>query len=244
MTDGRGRGRHREPASLTGEEVEERLSGARVEASRNARRAAILQPVPRGRLSARRAVARDTGTILGGALIAILASRLLGGGIVIDPASPTPAESGVVIDGGSLPPLPTLAPLATLGPVVNASVGFKATPTPIPIITLPPPTPRATPRPTPRPTAKPTKTPAPPPAPVADFTCSSSVPLTIEFADASTGLIDSWSWAFGDGTMSFQQNPTHVYSDTGPYDVTLTVTGPGGSDQWARSCSAMAPPAS
>jgi PKD repeat protein len=50
---------------------------------------------------------------------------------------------------------------------------------------------------------------------------------TVRFKDASTTLstpITSWNWDFGDGETSTEQNPRHVYSDDGNYEVTLTVT--------------------
>lgn len=52
-------------------------------------------------------------------------------------------------------------------------------------------------------------------------------PLTTSFFDLSTSSIDAidgWSWDFGDGTTSFQQNPQHNYLSSGSYTVTLTVT--------------------
>ena len=55
-------------------------------------------------------------------------------------------------------------------------------------------------------------------------------PLTVSFTDQSTGDITSWSWSFGDGEISTDQNPTHTYNTAGTYTVSLTVTGPGGSD--------------
>ena len=36
--------------------------------------------------------------------------------------------------------------------------------------------------------------------------------------------IASWRWDFGDGTFSDQPNPTHRYTETGVYTVSLTVT--------------------
>ena len=54
--------------------------------------------------------------------------------------------------------------------------------------------------------------------------------MSIGFTDLSTGVIDSWLWEFGDGATSTEQNPTHAYAASGSYDVSLTVTGPGGSD--------------
>ncbi|WP_280725938.1 collagenase [Kitasatospora sp. MAA4] len=41
---------------------------------------------------------------------------------------------------------------------------------------------------------------------------------------ASSAKITSWSWTFGDGTSSTQQNPTHTYTAAGTYTVDLTVT--------------------
>ena len=73
----------------------------------------------------------------------------------------------------------------------------------------------------------------PPPPPVAQFSgspTSGTVPLTVNFTDLSTGSITSWRWTFGDGGTSIAQNPSHQYTSTGIYTVSLTVTGPGGSD--------------
>lgn len=49
-------------------------------------------------------------------------------------------------------------------------------------------------------------------------------PLTVAFTDLSTGGPSTWLWDFGDGDTSALQNPTHVYTSRGLYDVTLTVT--------------------
>jgi|GEM_PF-2320159 len=70
-------------------------------------------------------------------------------------------------------------------------------------------------------------------APVAAFSAiptSGHRPLTVQFADESTGEITSWSWDFGDGGTSTQQDPSHTYDATGYFTVSLTVSGPGGSD--------------
>jgi len=40
----------------------------------------------------------------------------------------------------------------------------------------------------------------------------------------SEGTITSWYWTFGDGAVSSQQNPTHIYSSSGTFTVTLKVT--------------------
>jgi len=71
------------------------------------------------------------------------------------------------------------------------------------------------------------------PPPVANFSgspTSGCAPLAVSFTDQSTGDITSWSWDFGDGGTSTQQNPSHTYNSGGQYTVSLTVTGPGGSD--------------
>ncbi len=48
--------------------------------------------------------------------------------------------------------------------------------------------------------------------------------LTFEFIDVSPGAT-SWSWNFGDGNTSTDQNPTHTYAEIGAYEVTLTIEG-------------------
>ncbi len=71
------------------------------------------------------------------------------------------------------------------------------------------------------------------PAPVAVFTSdkqAGTVPLTVSFTDKSTGDITGWSWEFGDGNTSTEQNPSHTYNTLGIFTVSLTVTGLGGSD--------------
>ncbi len=47
---------------------------------------------------------------------------------------------------------------------------------------------------------------------------------TLQFWDLSYGNIDSWSWDFGDGTTSDEQNPAHTFPEPGFYEVCLTVT--------------------
>ena len=67
----------------------------------------------------------------------------------------------------------------------------------------------------------------------ADFSANPTrgpAPLTASFTDQSTGSITSWKWDFGDGSTSTMQNPSHTYTDPGNYTVSLTVTGPEGSD--------------
>ena len=54
--------------------------------------------------------------------------------------------------------------------------------------------------------------------------------MTAAMTNTSTGAIDTYYWDFGDGTSSTDMNPTHLYADTGVFVVTLTVTGPCGTD--------------
>ncbi|MBN4062031.1 PKD domain-containing protein [Bacteroidales bacterium AH-315-I05] len=53
------------------------------------------------------------------------------------------------------------------------------------------------------------------------------MPLTVGFSDASTSpdSIVAWEWNFGDSSsIDTNQNPTHIYLDSGVYDVTLKIT--------------------
>jgi len=68
-------------------------------------------------------------------------------------------------------------------------------------------------------------------APVAGIVAnpeSGTAQLQVQFTDASTGSISSYNWSFGDGAYSDEQNPVHTFTSAGIFDVTHTVTGPGG----------------
>jgi PKD repeat protein len=68
---------------------------------------------------------------------------------------------------------------------------------------------------------------------VADFTAVPTegvAPLQVQFTNLSTGDYATSLWHFGDGISSTQRGPTHTYTTTGTYAVTLTVSGPGGDD--------------
>ncbi|MCV2489980.1 PKD domain-containing protein [Geodermatophilus sp. YIM 151500] len=72
----------------------------------------------------------------------------------------------------------------------------------------------------------------PPTAPVAGFTTSvaqGAAPLQVGFTDTSTGEPTSWSWDFGDGTVSVEQNPVHTYTTPGEFTVTMTATNAAGT---------------
>jgi PKD repeat protein len=69
--------------------------------------------------------------------------------------------------------------------------------------------------------------------PDAKFTASpraGTAPLTVTFRDLSKGTVDSWLWNFGDGSISTEQSPVHLYATPGTYSVNLTVANEGGSD--------------
>jgi PKD repeat protein len=69
--------------------------------------------------------------------------------------------------------------------------------------------------------------------PQAQFSASENfgvAPLTVAFTNLTAGDFNSSLWDFGDGSTSSELSPTHVYSDTGTYTITLSVNGPGGSD--------------
>ncbi len=69
----------------------------------------------------------------------------------------------------------------------------------------------------------------PPTAPIANFGSVVGSGGLVTFADSSDFYPTSWSWTFGDGGTSTQQNPTHTYTANGTYTVCLTATNAGGS---------------
>lgn len=73
--------------------------------------------------------------------------------------------------------------------------------------------------------------------PVADFSSSTTNTCngTVVFTDLSTNYPTSWSWDFGDGNVSSDQNPAHTYSADGAYSVSLTATNGQGSDTEIKS---------
>jgi len=56
-----------------------------------------------------------------------------------------------------------------------------------------------------------------------------TAPLEVNFTDQSFTIdtlnpINYWFWEFGDSETSYEQNPTHFYTDSGLYDVSLTIS--------------------
>ncbi len=60
---------------------------------------------------------------------------------------------------------------------------------------------------------------------------SGIAPLNVEFTNTSTGDYSTCSWDFGDGGSSAECiDPSHQYTSSGVFTVSLTVSGDGGSD--------------
>jgi hypothetical protein len=62
----------------------------------------------------------------------------------------------------------------------------------------------------------------------------------IQFTNESIGDIASYSWDFGDGETSTEQNPSHTYDTAGTYQVTLTVSNDFSFDTAASQIQVMA----
>jgi len=73
----------------------------------------------------------------------------------------------------------------------------------------------------------------PPPSVSANFVASplvASIGELICFDDLSTGSPTSWLWDFGDDTTSILQNPSHQYTASGMYTVSLVAANSAGFD--------------
>jgi len=76
------------------------------------------------------------------------------------------------------------------------------------------------------------------PEPVTNFSgtpLTGEIPLTVTFTDLSTNEPTSWSWDFGDGDTSTDQNPTHEYTTVNSFTVTLTTENAGGEDDEVKT---------
>lgn len=69
----------------------------------------------------------------------------------------------------------------------------------------------------------------PPDAEFSGTPTSGAATLSVDFTDESVGDPTSWFWDFGDGFYSLEQNPTHDYTRSGVYTVSLTIWGDFGS---------------
>ncbi|MGC8864337.1 MAG: PKD domain-containing protein [Bacteroidales bacterium] len=57
-------------------------------------------------------------------------------------------------------------------------------------------------------------------------------PLKVHFIPVANGDINNYYWQFGDGKTSFEVSPIHTYTDTGTYQVCLTVS----NSLWPAFC--------
>lgn len=58
---------------------------------------------------------------------------------------------------------------------------------------------------------------------------SGPVPLNVSFIDQSVGTGPfTYNWSFGDGSISYDKNPVHLYDKVGKYTVNLTTTNANG----------------
>ena len=83
------------------------------------------------------------------------------------------------------------------------------------------------------------------PAPVAVATSdvfSGDAPLVVQFTGENSTDEDSYLWTFDDGDTSTLANPEHTFTDPGVYNVTLQVTGAGGTDTANLQITVNAPP--
>lgn len=146
----------------------------------------------------------------------------------ISPATITVTASGV--------PEEPVTPVQTTSPSGDETGVIPVPTDQVPLEEI---TPAPTPSPTPVPTGTPdpaepkqVATPIPTPVPpvVVNFTSSvttGNAPVTILFADNSSGFPDTFFWNFGDGSSdntSVIQNPQHTYRIPGVYSVTLTAS--------------------
>jgi PKD repeat protein len=79
-----------------------------------------------------------------------------------------------------------------------------------------------------------------PPTAVMTATPSTGVaPLNVTFDGSKStdpdGSVASWSWSFGDGTLSTGPATTHLYTTAGTFAVSLTVTDNGGASSTATA---------
>jgi PKD repeat protein len=65
--------------------------------------------------------------------------------------------------------------------------------------------------------------------------------LSAVFTDMTTNAPTNWLWNFGDGTTSTQQNPTHIYSAPGTYNVCLYSGNPCGNSSFCQNVTIVCP---
>lgn len=80
----------------------------------------------------------------------------------------------------------------------------------------------------------------PVPEPIASFEIGTIVDATVSFVNTSEHGA-SFTWDFGDGNSSSQENPTHTYQGAGSFTVRLTVTNETGSSSASETVSLTGP---
>ena len=75
---------------------------------------------------------------------------------------------------------------------------------------------------------------------------SGTAPLTVQFTDTSTLPHTSISWDFGDGNViseieSTNENPTHTFTSSGTYNITMTLHTAGGGSSMASNSLTVSP---
>ncbi len=73
--------------------------------------------------------------------------------------------------------------------------------------------------------------------PVAQFAANNTLTCSgvISFLDKSQNVPTSWQWSFGDGSSSTFQNPSHTYTASGTYSVSLTTTNAYGNNALVKA---------
>ena len=86
--------------------------------------------------------------------------------------------------------------------------------------------------------------------PIADFrhspTTCESIPIVFQdLSAAGEALINTWTWDFGDGQVSSEKEPAHIFAKAGTYEVTLVTGAEKGclSDPVKKSIVVSSPPA-
>jgi PKD repeat protein len=77
-----------------------------------------------------------------------------------------------------------------------------------------------------------------------DVPCTGPAPLEVRFTASAPAPIDTYLWAFGDGSPTdAASSPLHRFERPGTYDIGLTVGGPGGTADQMRTAWVVVEPA-
>lgn len=79
--------------------------------------------------------------------------------------------------------------------------------------------------------------------PVADFTFANfnlRAPVQVTMSNSSQNAT-SYSWDFGNGTSSTEENPTALFESGGVFTITLTATNDNGSDKITKTINITKP---